>query len=71
LKAGKVIVKDGSLVEDAYTDSIGTTFHVEPEYDKAIREPLKEHFKRYYTVSYENYPVQDCYIPKGEKIPCR
>jgi formylmethanofuran dehydrogenase subunit A len=71
LKAGKVIVKDGNIVDEAFTDTCGKTVHVAPGFDRTIEEPLKEHFRRYYTVSYENYPVQDCYLPKGEKVPCR
>jgi formylmethanofuran dehydrogenase subunit A len=61
-----VVVRHGGLVQDRP----GRTLYVRPDYDPGIRAAIKEHFKETYTISFENYAVQDEYLHRGEVIPC-
>lgn len=64
IKGGEVVVKDGKVVRDF----MGRTFWVDAG-GKATDE-IKEIFSKYYTVNFENYPVQDEYLPKSEAVKC-
>jgi formylmethanofuran dehydrogenase subunit A len=66
IKAGQVVAKDGELVQVRP----GRTLYVNPGYDPGIRTAIKDHFEKTYTVSFENYAVQDEYLPHGEVVPC-
>ncbi len=66
LKDGEVIVENGKVVKDCY----GKTFYVDPPQEGWIEHEIEEDFKRFYTVSFQNYPVQMEYLPKGEAVPC-
>ena len=54
IKAGQVVVEEG----DIRNVDIGREFVVQPSYDKEIEEYLRPLFQQYYTVSFENYPVE-------------
>ncbi|MCF7935672.1 MAG: formylmethanofuran dehydrogenase subunit A [Synergistales bacterium] len=69
LKGGRVVVEAGRFTGE--TGDAGTTFHVTPDYDPSVEKPLRNHFKRYYSVAFDNYPVQDAYLGSGESVPCR
>ena len=66
LKGGEVVVKEGKVVKSVQ----GRTFYVEPPREDWIERELREEFERYYTISFENYPVQDAYLPQSEVIRC-
>lgn len=67
IKDGRVLVEDGHIREETY----GRTFFVAPAYDAGIEAHIREHFDRYYTVCFENYPVQlEHYLPQHEVIGC-
>ena len=66
LKAGEVIVKNGKIVKDC----AGKTFYVTPPQEGRIEHDIEEDFERFYTVSFQNYPVQMEYLPNGEAVPC-
>jgi formylmethanofuran dehydrogenase subunit A len=66
IKDGEVVVRDGELVQARP----GRTLYVRPEYDSGILAAVKEHFKHSYTISFENYAVQDEYLLHGEVVPC-
>lgn len=67
IKGGQVIVEDGHIREETY----GRTFYVAPAYDRAIEADIREHFDRYYTIRFENYPVQlEHYLPQHEVVAC-
>jgi len=67
IKEGEVIVKNGKAEGETH----GKTLHVAPPFDFTVEKSIREHFSRYYTVSFDNYPVQDCYLPLEEEVPCR
>jgi len=67
VKGGRIVVRDGELV-DAFP---GRTFCVAPAWDACIEKALRTHFDASYTISFDNYPVQDEYVPYPEVVPCR
>ena len=66
VKGGRVVIREGELV-DAFP---GRTFCVAPPWDARIESALRAHFEASYTVSFDNYPVQDEYVPHSEVVPC-
>jgi formylmethanofuran dehydrogenase subunit A len=54
IKAGQVVVEEGDL--RAVSD--GRAFLVQPAYEPAIEDYLRPLFQQYYTMSFENYPVE-------------
>jgi len=68
IKGGEVVVKDGEVV----AAPAGRTFFVTPECDSKLMEEmlvdLKAKFEHYYSVSFNNYPVQDAYVPNPYEI---
>lgn len=66
LKDGEVIVKNGKVVKDCY----GKTFYVDPPQEEWIEHEIREDFDKFYTVSFQNYPVQVEYLPQSEVVAC-
>jgi len=67
IKEGRVLVEDGHIREETY----GRTFFVAPSYDPGIEADIREYFDKYYTVRFENYPVQlEHYLPRHEVVAC-
>jgi formylmethanofuran dehydrogenase subunit A len=65
-KDGLLIVKDGQII----TDYMGRSFLVETTWEESIEEEIREEFERFYSISFENYPVELDYLPRYEVIPC-
>lgn len=66
IKDGEVVVEDGEIRASPQ----GRTFYVAPSYDPEVLAEIREHFDRYYTVRFENYPVDLHYLTRPEVIPC-
>ncbi|MBD3189232.1 MAG: formylmethanofuran dehydrogenase subunit A [Candidatus Heimdallarchaeota archaeon] len=68
IKDGQIVVKDGEIIKDWQ----GRTFRVQPivpkDWEAQVQEAIQERFKKYYTVSLDNYPIQQEYFPKEEII---
>jgi formylmethanofuran dehydrogenase subunit A len=68
IKGGQIVVKDGEVV--ATPD--GKTYFVTPECDDTLTDEmmvkLKDKFDHYYSVTFNNYPVQDDYVPNPYEI---
>ena len=54
IKAGEIVVEEGEI----RNMSQGREFVVQPAYDASIEEYLRPLFQQYYTMSFENYPVE-------------
>ena len=66
IKEGEILVEDGSVRGETF----GKTLYVSPGYDPAVEKDIREYFKKYYTIEFENYPVQlEHYIPRPCEIP--
>ena len=68
IKGGEVVIKDGEVV----AAPAGKTYFVTPECDEKLTEEmmthLKDKFEHYYSVTFNNYPVQDAYVPNPYEI---
>ena len=65
IKEGQIIVEDGHIRQETY----GRTLYVSPQYDSAVETHIRDFFDRYYTVEFENYPVQlEHYLPRPLEV---
>jgi formylmethanofuran dehydrogenase subunit A len=64
IKGGEVVVKDGLVVKEPE----GEIFTVAPQYDPSIEGRLRDYFRDYYSVSYDNYAIS--HLPNRRVIPC-
>ncbi len=65
IKEGQIVVQEGHIRREL----TGKTLFVAPEYDLAIERDVRRFFKNYYTIEFENYPVQiEHYLPRPEQI---
>ncbi len=69
LKDGEIVVKDGAVVN---TKLHGRTFWIDTQFDgeleKEVMADVERKFKQYYSVNFENYPVQEEYIPRSAPV---
>jgi formylmethanofuran dehydrogenase subunit A len=66
IKEGEIIVEEGHIRQEIY----GRTLYVSPNYDPSIEKEIRDYFEKYYTVQFENYPVQlEHYLPRPQEIP--
>ena len=66
IKAGKVLVKDGEVLQTA--DGKTIWLDVKTSNQIEVNEEIKNKFRKYWTVEYENYPVTDHYIKNSSPI---
>jgi len=66
LKAGEVIVEEGDLKSSVE----GRQFVAAPSFDPAITDFLRPLFEQFYTMSFENYPVEDDRVEHAETFVC-
>jgi formylmethanofuran dehydrogenase subunit A len=58
IKGGRVVVRDGELVEAV----AGDLLRVAAPHDPAVEDVLRERFEERYTVQFENYPVREPWL---------
>ena len=61
IKDGEILVKDGEIVKVVSSKHLRTSVQGFEEEEKRILEQIMPMFKKYYTVKFENYVVQDHY----------
>jgi formylmethanofuran dehydrogenase subunit A len=66
IKDGKIVVKDGEIVQNV--DGKTMWLNVETKEQCQIDQDMKNRFKQYWSVEYENYPVYDHYLRVPEVI---
>jgi formylmethanofuran dehydrogenase subunit A len=66
IKDGRIVVKDGLVLKQV--DGRTMWVDVQVERPKQISSDLKKRFKEYWTVEYENYPVQDDCLRASQPI---
>lgn len=64
LKDGQVIVEEGSIRQEVQ----GKTLYVTPPYDPGVIPEIKDWFENHYTIQFANYPVDEHYLPRPERI---
>ncbi|MCW4049642.1 MAG: formylmethanofuran dehydrogenase subunit A [Candidatus Bathyarchaeota archaeon] len=63
IKGGEVVVKDGEVVSTPLGATHWVDVKIPSEVEEDLMKDLAEDFKKYYTVSLRNYPVEDEYLP--------
>src|SRR5690606_25884538 len=58
-------VEDGEIRKDVY----GKTMYSHPDFDHEVLPDIREWFEQYYTIQFENYPVDMHYLPAAQRIP--
>lgn len=70
--AARYVLKGGEFFIDNHEfcfDYEGRVYHVAPDYDPKIEQVLRPFFEEYYSVQFENYPVDGRYLPHGVRVP--
>jgi formylmethanofuran dehydrogenase subunit A len=67
IKGGLLVVRDGQVVQAVQ----GRTLVVRASWDKRILEQARAHFENYYTISFDNYAVQEEYLHEPQIIHAR
>lgn len=62
IKDGNILVKDGEIVDVATSKHIWADIQGYESEEQRIIEQIMADFKRYYTIKFENYIVQDHYV---------
>jgi formylmethanofuran dehydrogenase subunit A len=65
IRAGEVVVDDGVIVRDVR----GRTFYVEPEHDPGLQPEVAKWFSDFYSIDFENYPVDLDHLRRPERVP--
>ena len=65
IKSGEMIIENHEFIGD----HTGRILHVEPKYDLQIAEKVRPFFEDYYSIEFDNYAVDDCYLHDHEIIP--
>ena len=58
IKGGRVVVRDGELVEAL----AGDLLRVDAPHDPDVEDVLRDQFEEHYTVQFENYPVREPWL---------
>ena len=66
VKGGLPIVRDGEIITEA---PAGRTFWLDLPQREGIESEISEFFQKYYSVSFENYPVRESFLHHSAKIP--
>jgi formylmethanofuran dehydrogenase subunit A len=66
IKAGKPVVKDGEILK--HIDGCTMWLDVQVSEPAGITDEMKKRFKEYWTVEYENYPVNEEYLRISRQI---
>ena len=66
IKAGEIVVEKGEI----RSAPIGSTLHVEAEYDKDREADIAEWFEKFYSIQFRNYPVGNEYMHKSVPHKC-
>lgn len=70
--APRYVIKDGELIIEDHefrVDHLGRVLHVAPDYDQGIEQVIQPFFEDYYTIQFENYPVDPSYLHHHQTIP--
>jgi formylmethanofuran dehydrogenase subunit A len=64
IKGGEVVVEEGQIRKSVE----GKGLVVKPHYDASIEDYLRPLFQQYYTMSFDNYPVEQERVHNAEIV---
>jgi formylmethanofuran dehydrogenase subunit A len=69
IKGGKIVVKNGQIVKPVF----GKTFWIDAKTSlpREVNDDIKQKFREYWTVEYENYPIPDNFLHVPAPIPIK
>ncbi len=67
IKGGEVVIEEGEIRKVVE----GRGFVVRPTYDEKVEDYIRPLFQQYYTMSFDNYPVEMERIERPELCPCK
>ncbi len=67
IKGGEIVVKDGEIVKEVYGDTLYLKFEREIEED--LLKQIEERFRKWYTVEFSNYFIEERELKKRRPIP--
>ena len=67
IKGGEVVIEEGEIRKTVE----GKGLYVHPTYDEKIEAFIRPLFQQYYTMSFDNYPVEMERIEHPEILPCK
>lgn len=68
IKAGYVVVKDGVILRPIKGDTHWNHVKVSPDLASAVTSTLRKKFKQYYTIQFDNYPIDESYLEKSRPM---
>ena len=63
IKGGEIIVVDGEVVSTPLGKTYWVDVEIPEDLEGELMKDLEEDFRNYYTISLDNYPVEDAYLP--------
>jgi formylmethanofuran dehydrogenase subunit A len=66
IKGGEIVVEEGEIRQMVE----GRSFLVQPDYDPTIADYVRPLFEDYYTMSFDNYPVEMERLERPEVVAC-
>ncbi len=67
IKGGEVVIEEGEIRQTVE----GKDLLVRPTYDEKVEDFIRPLFQQYYTMSFDNYPVEMERLEHPEVRPCR
>jgi formylmethanofuran dehydrogenase subunit A len=67
IKGGEVVIEEGEIRKTVE----GKGLLVRPAYDEKVEDFIRPLFQQYYTMSFDNYPVELERIERPEVRPCQ
>ena len=67
IKGGEVVVEEGEIRNVVQ----GRGFVIRPTYDEKVEDFIRPFFQQYYTMSFENYPVELERLEQPEVVACK
>jgi formylmethanofuran dehydrogenase subunit A len=66
IKGGKIVAKDGKILQ--HVEGATMWLDVQPFEPAKITDDMKQRFRKYWTIEYENYPVTEDYLQLSKPI---
>jgi formylmethanofuran dehydrogenase subunit A len=63
IKNGEIVVKDGEVQSTPQGSTFWADAKIPMELNNELEKELEEEFKKFYTISFRNYPVEEAYLP--------
>ncbi|KKM63381.1 hypothetical protein LCGC14_1512010, partial [marine sediment metagenome] len=64
IKDGQIVVKDGEITATPIGTTLCAEGKVKESATEAMLEDVKSHWRDHYSINFNNYAVQDAYVPK-------